>query len=76
MMEKIINYLESLASCGTHPNQSTSRLGSLTSPLDSKRLYKALKQSILASFGETGWGAVGMSLTGVPHAFLLHTPLA
>ncbi|KAF9450485.1 hypothetical protein P691DRAFT_798103 [Macrolepiota fuliginosa MF-IS2] len=27
------------------------------------KIYNALKQSILSNFGDTGWGAVGLSLT-------------
>ncbi|KAF5359410.1 hypothetical protein D9756_002919 [Leucocoprinus leucothites] len=34
-----------------------------TNPLDAKKIYNALKQSILTNFGDTGWGAVGLSLT-------------
>ncbi|KXN84370.1 Ribonucleases P/MRP protein subunit POP5, partial [Leucoagaricus sp. SymC.cos] len=34
-----------------------------TNPLDGKKIYNALKQSILTNFGDTGWGAVGLSLT-------------
>lgn len=32
--------------------------------LDGKKIYNALKQRILVSFGDAGWGAVGLSLTG------------
>lgn len=32
-------------------------------PLDNKQIYSALRQSIISNFGNTGWGAVGMSLT-------------
>lgn len=32
-------------------------------PLDNKQIYSALRQSIISNFGDTGWGAVGMSLT-------------
>ncbi|KAI6155417.1 hypothetical protein BKA82DRAFT_4078381 [Pisolithus tinctorius] len=30
---------------------------------DSKQLYSAVRQSVISNFGDTGWGAVGMSLT-------------
>ncbi|KAF9487825.1 hypothetical protein BDN71DRAFT_1485237 [Pleurotus eryngii] len=30
--------------------------------LNGQQIFNALKQSILANFGDTGWGAVGMSL--------------
>ncbi|KAI6037714.1 hypothetical protein EDC04DRAFT_2868643 [Pisolithus marmoratus] len=30
---------------------------------DNKQIYSALRQSIISNFGDTGWGAVGMSLT-------------
>ncbi|KAI6025732.1 hypothetical protein F5J12DRAFT_780551 [Pisolithus orientalis] len=30
---------------------------------DSKQLYSAVRQSVVSNFGDTGWGAVGMSLT-------------
>ena len=33
-------------------------------PLDGKAIWAALKQSVLVNFGDTGWGAVGLSLTG------------
>jgi ribonuclease P/MRP protein subunit POP5 len=32
--------------------------------IDGKAIWSALKQSVLKNFGETGWGAVGLSLTG------------
>ncbi|KDR78603.1 hypothetical protein GALMADRAFT_244051 [Galerina marginata CBS 339.88] len=31
--------------------------------LDGKAIWVALKQSVLANFGDSGWGAVGLSLT-------------
>ena len=30
----------------------------------SKAIWAALKQSVITHFGDTGWGAVGASLTG------------
>ncbi|PFH51076.1 hypothetical protein AMATHDRAFT_40386 [Amanita thiersii Skay4041] len=30
--------------------------------LDGKKVYNALKQSVLLNFGDTGWGAVGLSM--------------
>ncbi|KIK82292.1 hypothetical protein PAXRUDRAFT_14803 [Paxillus rubicundulus Ve08.2h10] len=30
---------------------------------DAKQLYAALRQSVISNFGDTGWGAVGSSLT-------------
>ena len=35
-----------------------------TIPLEGKQIWAALKQSVLTNFGDTGWGAVGLSLTG------------
>ena len=32
---------------------------------DGKTIWAALKQSVLTNFGDTGWGAVGLSLTGM-----------
>ena len=32
--------------------------------LNSKHIWNALKDSVIANFGDTGWGAVGASLTG------------
>ncbi|KZS94217.1 hypothetical protein SISNIDRAFT_485136 [Sistotremastrum niveocremeum HHB9708] len=32
-------------------------------PLGGKQIYTALKQSVIANFGDVGWGAVGSSLT-------------
>ena len=32
--------------------------------LEGKRIWAALKDSVLHNFGDTGWGAVGLSLTG------------
>ncbi|KJA25032.1 hypothetical protein HYPSUDRAFT_199957 [Hypholoma sublateritium FD-334 SS-4] len=32
--------------------------------IDGKTIWAALKQSVLDNFGDTGWGAVGLSLTG------------
>lgn len=34
-------------------------------PLDGKQVYNALRDSVTTNFGDAGWGAVGMSLTGV-----------
>ncbi|TFK34567.1 hypothetical protein BDQ12DRAFT_726795 [Crucibulum laeve] len=34
-----------------------------SSQLDGKIIWNALKQSVLSNFGDTGWGAVGLSLT-------------
>ncbi|KAK7678588.1 hypothetical protein QCA50_018460 [Cerrena zonata] len=34
-----------------------------TNELNSKQIWSALKQSIINNFGDTGWGAVGSSLT-------------
>ncbi|KAI6099788.1 hypothetical protein EDD17DRAFT_1781158 [Pisolithus thermaeus] len=31
--------------------------------LDNKQIYSALRQSVVSNFGDTGWGAVGTSLT-------------
>jgi ribonuclease P/MRP protein subunit POP5 len=33
--------------------------------LDGKQIWAALKDSVLTNFGDTGWGAVGNSLTGL-----------
>lgn len=49
--------------------------GSTTRPaneINAKQVYSALKQSVLHNFGDTGWGAVGLSLTGTPFTHL-HT---
>lgn len=35
-----------------------------TRPLNGKQIYNALRDSIVANFGDVGWGAAGMSLTG------------
>ncbi|KAF8908907.1 hypothetical protein CPB84DRAFT_1766307 [Gymnopilus junonius] len=47
--------------------QGVAQLGKSTasnsSNLDGKTIWAALKQSILSNFGDTGWGAVGLSLT-------------
>lgn len=32
--------------------------------ITSKHIWNALKESVILNFGDTGWGAVGMSLTG------------
>lgn len=32
--------------------------------ITSKHIWNALKESVISNFGDTGWGAVGMSLTG------------
>ncbi|KAJ6464002.1 hypothetical protein C8R45DRAFT_506050 [Mycena sanguinolenta] len=32
-------------------------------PLDGQKIWSALRQSILANFGDVGWGSVGLSLT-------------
>jgi len=48
--------------------QGTAQLGKYTvgsaNAIDGKAIWSALKQSVLNNFGETGWGAVGLSLTG------------
>jgi len=43
-----------------------------THSLDAKTIHSALKQSILINFGDSGWGAVGFSLTGQHY----HSPLS
>jgi len=40
--------------------------------LDAKTNHNALKQSILVNFGDSGWGAVGFSLTSQHY----HDPLS
>jgi len=37
--------------------------GPTSHQLEGKQIWGALKQSVLANFGDTGWGAVGLSLT-------------
>jgi hypothetical protein len=37
--------------------------------INGKDVYAALKQSILNNFGDTGWGAVAFSLTGLLGSF-------
>jgi hypothetical protein len=49
--------------------QGQAQLGKLpsvggSSGLDGKTIWAALKQTILSNFGDTGWGAVALSLTG------------
>jgi ribonuclease P/MRP protein subunit POP5 len=39
------------------------RLGTGTN-FNGKQIWNALKQSVLANFGDAGWGAVGYSLNG------------
>ncbi|KIM36084.1 hypothetical protein M413DRAFT_20638 [Hebeloma cylindrosporum] len=47
--------------------QGTAQLGKSTvgsaNSIDGKAIWSALKQSVLNNFGDTGWGAVGLSLT-------------
>ena len=47
--------------------QGTAQLGksTITNSIDGKAIWSALKQSVLNNFGDTGWGAVGLSLTGM-----------
>jgi hypothetical protein len=33
--------------------------------LNSKQVWAALKDSVLYNFGDTGWGAIGLSLNGM-----------
>lgn len=42
--------------------------------LDGKKIWASLKQSVLTNFGDTGWGAVGLSLTGAPFVAERHRP--
>lgn len=35
-----------------------------SSDLTGKQIWASLKQSVLTNFGDSGWGAVGYSLTG------------
>ncbi|TFK96719.1 hypothetical protein BDV98DRAFT_651646 [Pterulicium gracile] len=37
--------------------------GKQTPPINGKQIWNALKQSLITNFGDTGWGAVGLSLT-------------
>ena len=43
--------------------------------INGKQIWSALKQSVLNNFGDTGWGAVGSSLTGTPSPPLLFVRL-
>ncbi|KAI1792147.1 hypothetical protein LXA43DRAFT_1008201 [Ganoderma leucocontextum] len=52
--------VEFLPSACPGPNQP-SRVAE--EPTTSKQIWSALKQSVIAHFGDTGWGAVGSSLT-------------
>ena len=47
-------------------SQGSAQLGKVASKanIDGKTIWAALKQSVLNNFGDTGWGAVGLSLTG------------
>lgn len=38
--------------------------GRSTNGMNAKQIWFAIKQSVLHNFGDTGWGAVGLSLTG------------
>jgi len=53
--------------------QGTAQLGKSTTgsanSIDGKKIWSALKQSVLDNFGDTGWGAVGLSLTGAQNFF-------
>lgn len=44
-----------------------------TNHLEGKHIWGALKQCILNNFGDTGWGAVGLSLTGKVPSFTVLT---
>lgn len=39
--------------------------------LTSKQIWAALKQSVITHFGDTGWGAVGSSLTSTSYRYIL-----
>ncbi|KAG2128677.1 uncharacterized protein EDB93DRAFT_1108922 [Suillus bovinus] len=41
---------------------STEKESSSTQSLDGRLIYNALRDSVVTNFGDTGWGAVGMSL--------------
>lgn len=45
------------------PTAENNNLG-FESDFDGKQIYSAIKQSVLANYGDVGWGAVGLSLTG------------
>ena|ERR1700722_16748891 len=40
--------------------------------LNGKHIWPALKQTVLDNFGDTGWGAVGLSLTCAITGFIIH----
>ncbi|KAF9048795.1 hypothetical protein BJ165DRAFT_1414495 [Panaeolus papilionaceus] len=46
---------------GTAELGKPSNRGSTT--LDGKKIWNALRQSVVSNFGDTGWGRVGLSLT-------------
>ncbi|KAF9525787.1 hypothetical protein CPB83DRAFT_870696 [Crepidotus variabilis] len=46
-----------------HGDSQLGKQSTSSPPLDGKTIWAALKQSVLTNFGDTGWGAVGLSLT-------------
>ncbi|EGN99395.1 hypothetical protein SERLA73DRAFT_182356 [Serpula lacrymans var. lacrymans S7.3] len=61
----LVEFIPCTSSSQLGLSQATARLAATqtTARIDAKQVYAALKQSVIANFGDTGWGAVGSSLT-------------
>lgn len=57
----LVEFIPCTAPSGTRPSGG---LGASDVETSSKQIWAALKQSVITHFGDTGWGAVGASLTG------------
>lgn len=48
-------------------------VGQINEPnLEGKHIWAAIKQSVINNFGDTGWGSVGLSLTGPPSSVVFN----
>jgi ribonuclease P/MRP protein subunit POP5 len=43
-------------------------LNETLTPLSASKIYHAIKDSVINNFGDAGWGAVGVSLSGLYHS--------
>lgn len=57
----LVEFIPCTALSNTQPSGG---LGAFDVEKSSKQIWAALKQSVITHFGDTGWGAVGASLTG------------
>ncbi|CCL98774.1 uncharacterized protein FIBRA_00779 [Fibroporia radiculosa] len=60
----LVEFIPCVSSPPGNISSTAAGLGASDVETNSKQIWSSLKQSIITHFGDTGWGAVGASLTG------------